>query len=554
VTPRERIAAAVGAALEKAGLPAADPLVMPSAQADYQANFAMALAKRIGRPPREVAQAALDALDDDAIEHAEVAGPGFVNFTLADAALTDWVTEALAASPKPPVKDPKTVVIDYSAPNVAKELHVGHLRSTVIGDALARTLEFAGHTVDRQNHLGDWGTQFGMLVEQMVETGDEQVTGFEQLGVLYRAAQRHYESDPEFATRSRERVVALQAREPRTTELWQRLVDISIEHMDEAYGVLGVTLTDADIRGESFYNDQLGPTVDALLAAGLARVDHGAVIVESEKIKGKDGDPAVLVIRKSDGGYGYPATDFATLRHSVDALHGDRLVYVTDARQAQHFAIVFEVCARAGWLKGATAEHVPFGTVLGEDKRPYKTRDGGTVPLDQLLQEAIARANAVLVERGVQDPEIARAIGIGAVKWADLSSGRQNDYVFSFDRMLALRGNTAPYVQYAYVRAARVLEEAENSTAMTELSSPQERALVLRLAGFHDAVEEVVARLEPHRLCGYLFALATDLNAFYDIKENRIVGHPSRMALTALTERTLKVGLDLLGISVPARM
>jgi arginyl-tRNA synthetase len=552
VTPRERIAAAVSAALEKAGLPETDPLVMPSAQADYQANFAMALAKLLGKPPREVAQAVVDALDDDAIERAEVAGPGFVNFTVTGAALAGWATEALAGSPEPEPRDPKTVVIDYSAPNVAKELHVGHLRSTVIGDALARTLEFAGHTVDRQNHLGDWGTQFGMLVEHMVETGHEQVTGFEELGNLYRAAQDHYQSDPGFAVRARERVVALQAHEPRTTELWQRLVDVSVAHMDEAYATLDVTLTDADIRGESFYNDMLAPTVDALLDAGLARVNQGAVIVESERIKGKGGDPAVLVIRKSDGGYGYPATDFATLRYSVDDLHGDRLVYVTDARQAQHFAIVFEVCERAGWLKHATAEHVPFGTVLGEDKRPYKTRDGGTVPLAQLLREAIERAGAILAEREIDDPETARTIGIGAVKWADLSSGRQNDYVFSFDRMLALRGNTAPYVQYAHVRATAILAQGGADT-VTKVDEPAERALVLRLAGFHDAVEEVVARLEPHRLCGYLFALATDFNTFYE-ECVPIVGDASRVALTALTARTLKTGLGLLGISVPARM
>ncbi len=552
MTPRERIAAAVEAALARAGLPAADPLVMPSAQADYQANFAMGLAKRLGEPPRAIAQRVADALHDDAIAGAEVAGPGFVNLTVAAPALARWATETLAGDLAEATAAPDTVVIDYSSPNVAKELHVGHLRSTAIGDALARTLEFAGHRVIRQNHLGDWGTQFGMLVEQMVETGQEHLTGFDELGDLYRESKRHYDDDPAFAVRARERVVALQAHEPRTTQLWQGLVDVSIAHIDEVYAALGVTLTDADIRGESFYNDLLGPTVDALEAAGVAYTDQGAVIVASERIKGKGGDPAVLVVRKSDGGYGYAATDFATLRHSISDLGGDRLVYVTDARQAQHFAIVFEVSERAGWTGGVRLEHVPFGTVLGEDKRPYRTRDGGTVALAGLLEEAVVRAQAILAERGIEDPGLARTIGIGAVKWADLSSGRQNDYVFSFDRMLALRGNTAPYVQYAYVRAANVLAQGGPERAVTQLAEPAERALVLRLAGFSDAVDEVVARLEPHRMCGYLYELASDFTTFYEACP--ILGDPSRLGLTELTARTLRTGLDLLGISAPERM
>jgi arginyl-tRNA synthetase len=322
--------------------------------------------------------------------------------------------------------------------------------------------------------------------------------------------------------------------------------------MDEVYAQLGVTLTDADIRGESFYNDLLAPTVQALQDAGVAYESHGAVIVASQRIKGKDGDPAVLVIRKSDGGYGYATTDFATLRHSIAELRGDRLVYVTDARQAQHFAIVFEVAERAGWTGGAGLEHVPFGTVLGEDRRPYRTRDGGTVPLADLLDEAVARAAAILRERGVRDERLAAAIGIGAVKWADLSSGRQNDYVFSFDRMLALRGNTAPYVQYAHVRAAKLVADGGARTRVSELGHPAERALVLRLAAFQDAVDEVVTRLEPHRLCGYLYALATDFTAFYEACP--VLGSDSRLALANRTAATLETGLGLLGISAPERM
>jgi arginyl-tRNA synthetase len=386
----------------------------------------------------------------------------------------------------------------------------------------------------------------------MVDTGHEHVTGFDELGELYRASKRHYDADPAFATRARERVVALQAHEPRTTALWQQLVDVSVAHMDEVYDRLQVTLTDQDIRGESFYNDLLAETVRALQDAGVAYESEGAVIVASTRITGKNGDPAVLVIRKSDGGYGYATTDFATLRHSIGTLRGDRLVYVTDARQAQHFAIVFEVAERAGWTEGASVEHVPFGTVLGEDRRPYRTRDGGTVPLADLLDEAVSRAGGLLHERGSDDPELARAIGVGAVKWADLSSGRQNDYVFSFERMLALRGNTAPYVQYAHVRAAKLVADGGERTEVTALAHPTERALVLRLAAFQDAVDEVVTRLEPHRLCGYLYALATGFTAFYEACP--ILGDDSRLALANRTAATLKTGLELLGISAPERM
>jgi arginyl-tRNA synthetase len=551
VTPRRALEQALTDACERAlGIRGVDPLLTPSAHADYQANFAMSLAKRLNESPRAIAERVIAELDLDA----RVAGPGFVNLTVSADVLAAWATEALADE-RLGVKQaqPKTVVLDYSAPNVAKEMHVGHLRSTVIGDALARTLGFLGHAVDRQNHLGDWGTQFGMLVEHMLETGDEHVRSFAELGELYRDAKRHYDEDAEFAVRARERVVALQAHDPRTTELWQGLVDVSVAHMDEVYDALGVLLTDDDIRGESFYNDMLDETVDALLAAGAAYEHDGAVLVASERFRGKEGEPAVLIVRKSDGGYGYPATDFATLRYSVDELHGDRLVYVTDARQAQHFAIVFEVCERVGWLRGATAEHVPFGMVLGDDRRPFKTRDGGTVPLAGLLAEAVSRAQAILDERGLgEDAALARAIGIGAVKWADLSSGRQHDYVFSFERMLALRGNTAPYVQYAHVRAMSVLEKGGTAATVSEVAEPAERALVLQLAGFSDALAEVEARLEPHRLCGYLYELAGAFTEFYDACP--IVGNHSRLALTELTGRTLRTGLGLLGISAPERM
>jgi arginyl-tRNA synthetase len=570
VTPRERIAAAVSAALEKAGLPETDPLVMPSAQADYQANFAMALAKLLGKPPREVAQAVVDALDDDAIERAEVAGPGFVNFTVTGAALAGWATEALAGSPEPEPRDPKTVVIDYSAPNVAKELHVGHLRSTVIGDALARTLEFAGHTVDRQNHLGDWGTQFGMLVEHMVETGHEQVTGFEELGNLYRAAQDHYQSDPGFAVRARERVVALQAHEPRTTELWQRLVDVSVAHMDEAYATLDVTLTDADIRGESFYNDMLAGTVDELVATGVAVVSEGALCAFPPGFTGREGDPLPVIIRKRDGGYNYSTSDLATVRYRVDKLNVDRMIYVVGAQQALHFQMIFAVARMAGWLpERVRAEHAHIGNVLGSDGKIFRTRSGKSIKLSALLDEAVERAGAAFDEVPHEEAfdeetrrQVVDAVGIGAVKYADLSVARDSEYVFDFDRMISFRGNTGPYLQYATARIQSIFRKGglapEDATGPIAIGHEAERALALHLLGFGAALVAAGEAAEPHRLCAYLFDLASAYTTFYEncpvLKAPDEATKASRLALCALTLRTLRKGLELLGVRTPERM
>jgi arginyl-tRNA synthetase len=552
---------AIEAALGEAGV---DPLLTPARQPgfDLQANFAMKLAKQLSRPPRELAEAVAAQLGDGLT--AEVSGPGFLNLIVSPDALGAWATRALRDERLGvPRATPQTVVVDYSAPNVAKEMHVGHLRTTVIGDALVRALEFQGHTVIRANHLGDWGTQFGMLTQHMLDTGVEHLPGFDALGVLYRDAKHRFDHDAEFADAARGRVVALQSGDPRTLALWQDLVDVSLAHINHIYAELDVTLGDEHVVGESFYNPRLKGTVEALLEAGVATESQGAIVVASPRFTNQDGSPAVLIIRKSDGGYGYGTTDLAALRYRAQELRADRLVYVTDARQAQHFAMVYDAGRAAGWLEHASAEHVPFGTMLGPDGKPFKTREGGTVPLQGLLEEAVARARAVIDEKSPDLPaderaEIARTVGIGAVKYADLSTSRQRDLLFSFDRMLALDGNTAPYMLYAAVRAASIEARAgEAATAVTTLEHPAERALVLKLSAFGDAVDDVTTTLEPHRLCTYLYELAGSFTSFYEACDVLRADEPrrsSRLALCTLTGATLKTGLGLLGIGVPPRM
>jgi arginyl-tRNA synthetase len=443
-------------------------------------------------------------------------------------------------------------------------MHVGHLRSTVIGDAIVRTLEFAGHKLIRMNHLGDWGTQFGMLTQHMLDTNTQHLNDFEALGTLYREAKQQFDEDPAFADSARKRVVALQAGDPATLALWQDLVDVSLAHINHLSAQLDVTLTDGDVTGESFYNDRLAPVTHALLEAGVAVESEGAVAVFSEQFKNPDGSPAVLIVRKTDGGYGYGATDLASIRYRIDDLHADRLIYITDARQSQHFQMVFAAAERAGWTHGIHPEHIWFGTMLGEDGKPFKTRSGGTIRLSDLLDEAVERARAVVDAKSPELPEderaaIANAVGIGAVKYADLSTSRQRDLLFSFDRMLALDGNTAPYLLYACVRAGSIgIRAGEASTEVTKLAEPQERALVVKLSGFADVLVEVETSLEPHRLCTYLYELAGVYTTFYEacpvLKAPDDETRRSRLALCALTANTLETGLGLLGITVPARM
>jgi arginyl-tRNA synthetase len=569
--PSHALSTTLAAAIERVtGRADVDPLLATARQPgfDMQANFAMKLAKQLGEPPREVAAKVTEKLGDAGglLAAAEVSGPGFVNLAFSPEALAGWATRALN-DPRlgvAPAATTQTITVDYSAPNVAKEMHVGHLRSTVIGDAVVRTLEFAGHHVIRMNHLGDWGTQFGMLTQHMLDTNTEHLKDFEALGTLYREAKQRFDEDPGFAEAARRRVVALQAGDPATIALWQDLVDVSLAHINHLYAQLDVTLTDADVTGESFYNDRLAPVTEALLESGVAVESEGAVAVFSEQFKNPDGSPAVLIVRKSDGGYGYGATDLASIRYRIDDLHADRLIYITDARQSQHFQMVFAAAERAGWTHGIHPEHIWFGTMLGEDGTPFKTRSGGTIRLSDLLDEAVERARAVVDAKSPELPEderaaIANAVGIGAVKYADLSTSRQRDLLFSFDRMLALDGNTAPYLLYACVRAGSIGTRAgETSTEVTVLAEPQERALVVKLSGFADALGDVESSLEPHRLCNYLYELAGAYTTFYEacpvLKAPDDETRRSRLALCALTADTLKTGLGLLGITVPARM
>ncbi|HEX9968644.1 MAG TPA: arginine--tRNA ligase [Acidimicrobiales bacterium] len=566
-----RFRAAMAAALGEE-LADADPVVRRSQQdrfGDFQMNGAMALAKRVGRPPRDVAAAVLEHVDlSDVASSVEIAGPGFVNVTL----LPEWIAEAVVTAASDErlgatvVAEPATVVVDYSSPNVAKEMHVGHLRSTVIGDALVRVLEFVGHEVVRQNHLGDWGTQFGMLIEHLLDSGLEGGS-IEDLNALYRNAQERYRSDEEFAERARARVVALQGGDARTRELWHSLVAESQRHFSAAYEQLGVKLASDDVRGESFYNDLLDDTVAELDKLGLLRLDDGALCAFPEGFTGRDGTPLPMIVRKSDGGYGYAATDLAALRYRVRELGATWVSYVVDARQSSHFAMLFAVAAAAGWLDGVRAEHVAFGTILGPDGRPFRTREGETVRLADLLGEAVERAAAVVAEKSPELSEqeqaaVARAVGIGGIKYFDLSNDRVKDYVFEWERMLAREGNTAPYLQYAHARINSMLRRAEESGwtpgSSVVLDHPAERALALQLLGFDEAVQTTAAFLEPHRLCTYLFELASLFTAFYEhcpvLRAESDEIRASRLLLASATADILSTGLGLLGIEAPDRM
>ncbi|MDQ3756251.1 MAG: arginine--tRNA ligase [Actinomycetota bacterium] len=544
-----------------------DPVVRRSQNerfGDYQVNAAMPLAKELGKAPRDVAAAIVEHLDVDGLcEPPEIAGPGFVNLRLLPSFLSASVPDAAAVTP---ATVPQTVVVDYSSPNVAKEMHVGHLRSSVIGDALVRVLDRVGHRVVPQNHLGDWGTQFGMLIEHLSEVGFEG-EGISDLNALYQQAQGRFQSDQSFAERARRRVVALQGGDADTLSVWERLVAESERHFESVYERLGVLLTHDDVRGESFYNSLLDPTVEELSSLGLLREDDGALCAFPPGFAGRDGEPMPMIVRKSDGGYGYAATDLAALRYRVKELGAQRVVYVVDARQSSHFAMLFAVAEQAGWLDGVTAEHVAFGTILGPDNRPFKTRTGDTVRLAGLLDEAVERAARVVAEKspGLSEEEqmrVAVAVGVGAVKYADLSNDRVKDYVFDWDRMLAMDGNTAPYLQYAHARIQSILRKAEVDLGVSSgaalVEHPAERALALALLSFDGAVQQTAELLQPHRLCTYLFELASAFTAFYEacpvLRAESDEVRASRLLLCEVTASVLRNGLGLLGIDTPDRM
>ncbi|MBM7086597.1 arginine--tRNA ligase [Micromonospora humidisoli] len=554
-----------------AGEPVA-PAVRRSPRADFQSDAALALARRLCRPPREIARAVLDRADlDDVCAVAEISGPGFVNLTLADGALAGMVA-ALAGDERlgvPVTGDPETVVVDYSGPNVAKEMHVGHLRSTVIGDAAVRVLDWLGHRVVRVNHLGDWGTPFGMLIAHLADLGEAEAAQELSIGDLdgfYRAARSKFDADPAFRERARQRVVALQAGDPETRRLWRLLVGQSQRYFLTVYELLDVTLTGADFRGESAYNDRLGAVVTDLDRLGLLTDSARAACVFPPGFVGRDGVGLPLIVRKGDGGYGYPATDLAALRSRVDELGATRLLYVVGLPQRQHFAMVFAVAGQAGWLRPPVrAEHLGFGSVLGPDGRMLRSRAGGSVKLVDLLTEAVTRATALARTRNpdldeAAAAEIGRAVGIGAVKYADLATDRTRDYVLDWERMLALDGNTAPYLQYAYTRTRSVLRRAgavPGPATGVVLGTPAERALAFELLGFAGVVHEVARTAQFHHLAGYLHRLATRFSTFYErCPVLRADGElrASRLLLTDLTGRTLRQGLALLGIRTLDRM
>jgi len=565
-----------------------DPLVRQASDprfGDYQANGIMGAAKRLKTAPRALAEQVVAAATlDDICEPPEVAGPGFINLRLKPTFLADRLA-ALAGDERlgvEPTDRPRRVVVDFSSPNIAKQMHVGHLRSTIIGDAICRILEFQGHTVIRQNHIGDWGTQFGMLcamlerkAQQAGASADDVLPqSLENTEALYREAKALFDSDPAFEQAARQAVVGLHQGEPRWLERWRALVRQSRQQYQRIYERLGVTLRAEHERGESAYHAVLPTVVADLRSAGLAVESEGAVCVFPEGFKNKQGQPLPFIVQKSDGAYLYATTDLAALRYRVDELRAERIIYVTDFRQSQHFAMLFATARAAGWAPEAVElEHVSFGTMLGEDGKPFKTRSGGTVKLAELLDEAVERAMAVVEQKNPElsadrKQQIAEAVGIGAVKYADYSTNRQSDYVFSFDRMLALEGNTAPYMQYAYARiksierkaAGRDVDIAAELDAIEQvaLTEPAGIALARQLARYGEAVEAAAQDWRLNLLTQYLYDLAQAFSAFYTncpVLQATDDRRPTRLLLCDLTARTIQHGLkELLGISVVDQM
>ncbi|EIN9888503.1 arginine--tRNA ligase [Salmonella enterica] len=567
----------VSQAMIAAGAPAdCEPQVRQSAKVqfgDYQANGMMAVAKKLGMAPRQLAEQVLTHLDLSGIaSKVEIAGPGFINIFLEPAFLAEQVQQALA-SERLGVSQPtrQTIVVDYSAPNVAKEMHVGHLRSTIIGDAAVRTLEFLGHHVIRANHVGDWGTQFGMLIawlekQQQENAGDMALADLEG---FYRDAKKHYDEDEAFAERARNYVVKLQSGDAYFREMWRKLVDITMTQNQITYDRLNVTLTRDDVMGESLYNPMLPGIVADLKAKGLAVESEGATVVFLDEYKNKEGEPMGVIIQKKDGGYLYTTTDIACAKYRYETLHADRVLYYIDSRQHQHLMQAWTIVRKAGYVPDSVPlEHHMFGMMLGKDGKPFKTRAGGTVKLADLLDEALERARRLVAEKNPDMPadeleKLANAVGIGAVKYADLSKNRTTDYIFDWDNMLAFEGNTAPYMQYAYTRVLSVFRKAdidENALANAQVIIREEREaqLAARLLQFEETLTVVAREGTPHVMCAYLYDVAGLFSGFYEhcpilSAENDAVRN-SRLKLAQLTAKTLKLGLDTLGIETVERM
>lgn len=551
--------------------PGADPVLRTSDRSDYQSNGVMALAKQLGRPPREVAEELVGHLSTDRFS-VEIAGPGFLNISLSPSFLNAQL-QSLLQDPRrgvAPTSSPKNIVIDYSAPNVAKEMHVGHLRSTVIGDALARMYNFRGDHVIARNHVGDWGTPFGMLIEHLLDMGEDEAIASLSIGDLdsfYRAARAKFEADDTFKERSRARVVLLQGGDQETGRLWKILVDQSVLYFSEVYEKLDILLRPEDVVGESFYNPMLNDVVTDLQKAGLIEESDGALCVFPPGFTNRDGEPLPLIVQKRDEGFGYAATDLAALRDRVSNLHADEILYVVGAPQSQHFEMIYAVARLAGWLPdNVRCEHIAFGNVLGPDKKMFKSRTGETVKLIGLLNEATQRAEEALKERstGLDDQqrhELATQIARAAVKYADLSTERQRDYIFDLDRMIAFEGDTGPYLQYAHARIESIFrrlgEPWSEMNASFTLAAPAEKHLALGLLEFPEAFKASLAAVQPHKLCVYLFDLAQRFTSFYDacpVLSSEGAVREERLALCSLTSSVLALGLSVLGIEAPSQM
>jgi arginyl-tRNA synthetase len=570
----QRVLAAMAAANILGECPANITISSRTGFGDFQANGSMAAAKRLKTNPRELAQQIVENLDLRGIaDKVEIAGPGFINIHLAPAFLSEQL-QCLSADKKLGANTPapQTVVVDYSSPNLAKEMHVGHLRSTIIGDAVARTLEYLGHSVIRQNHMGDWGTQFGMLIAELEEQlgeGEQVELALGDLEVFYQQSKKHFDEDRGFADKARDYVVKLQSGDAHCRKLWQQFIDISVAHSEAIYRDLNVTLKHTDIRPESAYNDDLATILSDLQQQQLAVEDQGAQVVFLQELADKKGNPSPVIVQKSGGGYLYATTDLASLRYRSSTLKADRILYFIDARQSLHMKQVFTLATKAGYVTGnISLEHLPFGTMMGKDGKPFKTRSGGTVKLTDLLEEAVERACALVKEKNSaisadEMAEIGQKVGIGAVKYADLSKTRTNDYIFDWETMLSFEGNTAPYLQYAYTRIRSIFRKAgtkySDVSQRINISEDQEKILALKLLQFGEVLQQVADDAYPHILCSYLYELASAYMVFYEhcpiLKENIPSEiRDSRLAICQLTSRILAQGLDLLGIEVMEQM
>ncbi|TDP32093.1 arginyl-tRNA synthetase [Idiomarina aquatica] len=539
---------------------------------DFATNLALMLAKPAKTNPRQLAETIVAAIPQNTLlAKTDIAGPGFINFTIAQDQLKQQL-EAMMTSDRlgvEPAQDKRTIVIDYSSPNLAKEMHVGHLRSAIIGDAVSRVSEFLGHTVIRQNHVGDWGTQFGMLLAYM-EALDNQEAEYElsNLETFYKAAKQRFDESPEFAERARELVVKLQSGDEYCLKLWNQFIDVSLSHCQEVYDRLGVKLTRADVMAESAYNDRLPGVIEHLKEKNLLVEDQGAQCVFLDEFKGKEGDPLPIIVQKKGGGYLYATTDLAAIQYRQQELGGDYLMYFVDARQALHFEQIFTLARKAGFIEGdIRTQHYGFGTVMGKDGKPYKSRDGGVTKLADLLDEAERRALSLLQQKSSdltesQQQEIAKVVGISSVKYSDLSKNRTSDYIFDWDLMLTFEGNTAPYLLYAFTRVnsifSRLGETGFDQTADFILDDPREVALANQLVRFNEVVHQVYDKAMPHFLCGYLFELAGRFSSFYEacpiLNQDNEALRNSRLKLARLTANTLSEGLDLLGIPTLEKM